>query len=191
MFGGGGERCQACGKLAYQAERVQVESYFFHVSCMRCAKCGPSRHLGSEYGLAANAEGVVCLYCAKHELDARQNFPQPINGNAEGPSKPADVVAELRAAGSLQPQQLQQQPAAPSPPSAEEVSPPGAQSLAPASAPSLEPPPAVLNITPRAGLGTAEDRALEEAIKRPGSEAHPPASAPAEASPFARCLRCF
>jgi hypothetical protein len=180
--------------MAYQAERVQVESYFFHVTCMRCAKCGPSRHLGSEYGLAANAEGVVCLYCAEHELDARQNFPQPTHENGEGLAKPADVVAELRAAGSRQQQPPQEQgPAAPAPTSAPsaEAAPPSARVPPPPAANvlPLEPPAAVMNASPRAGLGTAEDRALEEAIKRPAEA--PADSAPAEANPFARCLQCF
>ena len=77
-FGGGGEKCLACGKTAYQAERAQVGSYFFHIDCMRCVECGPSRRLGSDHGVAANADGIMCLYCAAHEAEARRLYSQPI-----------------------------------------------------------------------------------------------------------------
>ena len=191
-FGGGGEKCQACGKNAYQAERTQVGSYFFHVSCMRCAKCGPSRHLGSEYGLAANAEGVICLYCAEHELDAKQNFPQPAPEDDGRPPKPADVVAELRAAES----RAAHEPRAPAAEVASEIAaaPKLAVGLRGADSPGADVPPAdaPAAAVAKAGLGTAEDRALEEAIKRTPRAAlldEAPADKPADTNPFARCSK--
>ena len=164
-FGGGGEKCQACGKTAYQAERTSVGSYFFHVDCMRCAKCGPSRRLGSEYGLAANAEGVICLYCPTHEAEARSLHPQPTDSKGDETAIKAMGAAAAAAAAIA---------------SAHLVSP--EDSTRPEGF-----------AAKGAGLGTAEDRALEEALKSPGRAVPLEVAAGVDdgTNPFARCLQCL
>ena len=209
-FGGGGEKCQACGKTAYQAERAQIGNYYFHVNCLRCAVCGPSRHLGSDYGLAANADGVITLYCSAHEAEAKSKYPQTgatqvtaertgvaVLPAAAAKAMPAAVPAAVSAAvpAAIPAAIPAGIPTPPSEASARAASPPteatagsGATHDATHDATSI----AVPKVVP-AGLGTAADRALEESLKN-SARAHAPSAAAQEAqdaNPFARCLQCW
>ena len=87
-FGGGGETCHACKKTAYQAERVQVASYFFHLDCVRCSDCG--QRLNSNYSIAINNEGVDCLYCPIHAPAHRSEESAADRIKDEETSKPTD-----------------------------------------------------------------------------------------------------
>lgn len=55
-WGGGGEKCEVCGKTAYYAERKVVGKRIFHTACFCCATC--KKPLGNDYGFCANEEGV-------------------------------------------------------------------------------------------------------------------------------------
>ena len=174
-FGGGGEKCQFCGKTAYQAERTQVGDYFFHVKCMHCVVCGPNKRLGSEYGVAANAEGVWCLYCAAHEVEARGKYPQPSYAvdNKEGAAdaQPISIAASIPVSRS--PALFD---AATGPPSTAVITPSTANSSA----------------AKPVGLGTTADRELEEALKRaPSSGRGAPPVRVDDTNPLTRCLQCL
>ena len=58
---GGGEKCVACGKTVYQAERVAGHKLCYHVSCFRCKTCGV--RLGP-HSFEQDADGT--LYCKPH-----------------------------------------------------------------------------------------------------------------------------
>lgn len=207
-FGGGGEKCQKCGKTAYQAERAQIGNYYFHVGCLRCAECGPSKHLGSDYGLAANVDGVITLYCAAHEAEAKSKYPQ--TGNTQVTAERAGIAVLPAAAAAALPAA---KPAAV--PAAALAAVPAAVTEVDSSVESTvvpSPPPlsealladlrtdAMTSVAiPKvpAGLGTAADRALEESLKnsaRASARAGAPSAVALEApaaTPFARCLQCF
>lgn len=38
-FGGGGDKCHACGKTVYQAEKLATHGLSWHMNCFRCATC--------------------------------------------------------------------------------------------------------------------------------------------------------
>lgn len=38
-FGGGGEKCNRCGKLVYAAEKVTASDQIYHTTCFRCTEC--------------------------------------------------------------------------------------------------------------------------------------------------------
>lgn len=193
-FGGGGEKCQACGKTAYQAERAQVDSCFFHVDCLRCAECGPSLRLGPEYGLAANAKGVICLYCATHLAEAKQQFWQPAGADemagpppASPPVPPpallqAHTAAEESAAIVTTDTTTTTMPHVVAVPAPAVAMPLGAS-------PRASPPARTQTANAKpAGLGTAADRALEESLKR---GVVPAAPTVLDTNPFVRCLQCL
>ena len=69
QLGGGGEVCEACGKLAYFAERKTVGGRTYHVACFVCTLC--QKKLAHDYGFTANEHGVDCLYCVAHANQMR------------------------------------------------------------------------------------------------------------------------
>jgi hypothetical protein len=38
-FGGGGNNCVICAKIAYPAETIQYEKKAYHVECFQCSEC--------------------------------------------------------------------------------------------------------------------------------------------------------
>ena len=54
------EKCQACEKAVYPAERLGVDGAVFHKSCFRCKHCNGQLKLGSY----ASMEGI--FYCKPH-----------------------------------------------------------------------------------------------------------------------------
>tara|TARA_B110001452_G_scaffold230055_1_gene206224 strand:- start:455 stop:739 length:285 start_codon:yes stop_codon:yes gene_type:complete len=56
---GGGARCQACGKAAYQAERVQAAKFVFHKTCLKCNVCQNALLPNTVFWLSSGAAGEI------------------------------------------------------------------------------------------------------------------------------------
>ena len=179
MFGGGGEKCHACGKTAYQAERVAAAGYFFHIDCLRCADCG--QKLGSEYGLAANDVGVQCLYCPLHEGQRRRKASSAASPPA-APAAPAEPVSAPQAvaapAAAMTPTAASTAASLPAPAVV-------AIAAAPAAAPAAEEENLVASLLIALKSATADAvAALKAALEQPAAEA-------SAASRMAQCWRTF
>jgi cysteine/glycine-rich protein len=60
-YGGGGNHCVICDKIAYPAETIQYEKKPYHVECFQCSEC--KKKMDGPAG-AANYEGVLfCKHC--------------------------------------------------------------------------------------------------------------------------------
>jgi len=60
-YGGGGNTCAICDKIAYPAETIQYEKKPYHVECFQCSEC--KKKMDGPAG-AANYEGVLfCKHC--------------------------------------------------------------------------------------------------------------------------------
>lgn len=92
-FGGGGEKCAACAKTVYAAEKLGVHGKVFHQACFKCATCSTKLkvhnfEVDSDTGL---------LYCKVHFAQARSAK----GGDAQyrEPTVVAGVVAVASAGG--------------------------------------------------------------------------------------------
>jgi len=60
-YGGGGNTCVICEKIAYPAETIQYEKKAYHVECFQCSEC--KKKMDGPAG-AANYEGTLfCKHC--------------------------------------------------------------------------------------------------------------------------------
>lgn len=189
-FGGGGQKCLACGKTAYQAERMKVGDHYFHVNCMRCVECGPDKRLGSEYGVAMNADGVLCLYCVSHEIVARQSFPQQQQQqDLANEAATVEIGEAAHERGHITKEQQDQEDVA--------WGGVGVEVAEPTTAATTTATTAATTVATPAGLGTAADRQLEEAIKTsarggaPAVASTETSTGSSDRSPLARCFQCF
>lgn len=68
-FGGGGEKCYACGKTVYAAEMRTVEKRKFHKDCFRCKKDGCSKLLTQDYCIESTSGDA---YCKPHFMQLKR-----------------------------------------------------------------------------------------------------------------------
>ena len=59
-FGGGGDKCYACGKTVYAAELRTVKDRKFHKDCFRCTKEGCSKLLQNDFCIEASTGNAFC-----------------------------------------------------------------------------------------------------------------------------------
>jgi len=60
-YGGGGNACVICEKVAYPAETIQYEKKAYHIECFKCSDCGKKMEGPAQ---AANFDGVLfCKQC--------------------------------------------------------------------------------------------------------------------------------
>jgi cysteine/glycine-rich protein len=60
-YGGGGNNCTICEKIAYPAETIQYEKKPYHIDCFQCSEC--KKKMDGPAG-AANYEGTLfCKHC--------------------------------------------------------------------------------------------------------------------------------
>ena len=179
-FGGGGEKCQACGKTAYVAERVQVGKYYFHSDCLKCAEC--NQRLGSEYGIAANGDGVDCLFCTTHEQQARQRYPQPSDTSSESAATAAPVapstVQPSTAQPSTPPLQTPLQTPPPPPPEPAALAAPASESPAAQGPAVAAAPPVPAAVAPMAAPSVGASAQVGAQVAEPAPGPSPPAPPP-------------
>ena len=61
-YGGGGERCAACSKWVYAAEKVVANASIYHADCFRCAHCRVKLNPARWCRLASTG----AIYCPAH-----------------------------------------------------------------------------------------------------------------------------
>ena len=85
VLGGGGERCHACGKTCFVAERAPSTPHnlVLHRACFCCATCGKTL-AGGGFELAVNDTGVETFYCPPHARQRRAEAgnAQEVSANA-------------------------------------------------------------------------------------------------------------
>jgi len=56
-FGGGGKKCEICGKTAYAGEQIHFEKKVYHPNCFKCAECG--RKMGAHEAMLEKESGKL------------------------------------------------------------------------------------------------------------------------------------
>jgi len=69
-FGGGGEKCQKCGKTAYVAERVVMDAKIFHPNCFRCTECNKKLGGSNWGGYVGEQQDPYCKPCHRKLVQA-------------------------------------------------------------------------------------------------------------------------
>jgi len=87
-FGGGGEKCTACRKTVYCAERQMIQEQPYHINCVVCSVCHkkltPTTYCKDESG---------AFFCKAHFLQALSASGGDYKDLARSQSKPSDELA--------------------------------------------------------------------------------------------------
>lgn len=91
------EPCKSCGNPVFLAERLTIDKYLFHRTCLKCARCNTQLSLGSFYETEKDGE-FCCETCPDEEkklaqientstISDRQSFSEKLalfQGNEKG-----------------------------------------------------------------------------------------------------------